>query len=81
MRRVNAQIHDGIDPAIAVERVAAVMRGGRVSSYATTYCYVSVFNDGIVVCARDHVKRCPNSDSFVVYKEARCQEVIPTPSI
>ena len=69
-RRVNIQVRDGIDPAIAVQRVATVMAGGRVSDEGRDYCWVSTFSDGIVVCVLRVYGRV-NSDSFVVYKEEK----------
>ena len=71
MRRVNVQVRDGIDPAVAIEHVAIVMRGGRVSQYNTHYCWVTTFSNNIVVYVRGPNKRAANSDSFVVYKERK----------
>ena len=71
MRRINIQIRDGIDPAQAVQRVADVMRGGRVSDNNRYYCWVSTFSDGTVVYVRGPSKAIATSDSFVVYKEAK----------
>ena len=72
MRRINIQIRDGIDPAVAVQRVADVMRGGRVSSNNKYYCWVSRFTDDTVVYTRGpRDKVFMTSDSFVVYKEAK----------
>jgi hypothetical protein len=69
-RRINIQIHDGIDPAQAVQRVADAMRGGRVSGNGHYYCWVTTFTDGTVVYVRGpRDKVLPTSDSFLVYKE------------
>ena len=70
-RRVNIQIRDGIDPFIAVERVADVMRSGRVSDNNRYYCWISRFTDGTVVYVRGPNKAIATSDSFVVYKETK----------
>ena len=71
-RRVNIQIRDGIDPAQAVQRVADVMRGGRISGDEKYYCWVSTFTDGTVVYVRGpRDKVSLTSDSFIVYKEAK----------
>ena len=68
-RRINIQIHDEIDPLTAVQRVEAVMRGGRVSGNGHHYCWVSTFTDGTAVVVRGPSDAIATSDSFVVYKE------------
>ena len=70
MRRINIQIRDGIDPFTAVERVADVMRGGRISGNGKYYYWLSHFTDDTVVYTRGpRDKVSITSDSFVVYKE------------
>jgi hypothetical protein len=73
-RRVNVQVRDGIDPAVAVARVATVMSSGRVSGDDKYYCWVTTFTDGTIVVTRGPNKR-ENTDSFIVYKERRNVEV------
>ena len=71
-RRVNIQVRDGVDSSAAVERVAAVMRMGRVSGGGKYYCWVTTFTDGTVVCVRGpNARAAETSDSFVVYKEEK----------
>jgi hypothetical protein len=69
MRRVNIQVRDEIDPAVAVGRVAKVMADGRVSSDGKYYCWASTFSDGTVVFTRGPGKQFAHSDSFVVCNE------------
>jgi hypothetical protein len=69
-RRINIQVRDDVDPAIAVARVAEAMRGGRVSGDGKYYCWVTTFTDGTVVYTRGpSAKVVETSDSFIVYKE------------
>lgn len=62
MGKVYIDIRDGIDHATAVDRVARVMSKGRISDNNTKYCYVTTWEDGILVYTRERRK----SDCFVV---------------
>ena len=70
-RRVNIKIHDKIDPAMAVDLVARVMAGGRMSGDGEDYCWGTRFAGNLTVVTRGPGKRFKNSDSFVVYKERK----------
>lgn len=71
MRRINIQIRDDIDPFDAIERVADVMRTGRISGEGRYYCWASRFTDGTTVVTRGPNKVIATSDSFIVYKEKK----------
>jgi len=45
--------------------VEKVIADGRVSNYGKNYCYVTVWESGIIVCASRNKK----SDRFVVYHD------------
>lgn len=69
-QKIRITIEDGIDPTTALERVKEVIHGGRVSKNETLYCYVTVFNDGIVVSVSDYRK----SDCFRIYKTKKNEQ-------
>jgi hypothetical protein len=68
-RRINIQVRDNIDPAVAAQRVATVIAGGRISGNGEYYCWVTTFTDGTVVYTRGPGKQFASSDSFIVYKQ------------
>ena len=73
--RINIQVRGNIDPAVAAQRVATAMAGGRVSGDGKYYCWVTTFTDGTVVYVRGpRDKRAADSDSFIVYKEGEMRE-------
>ena len=62
--KIHITIEDGINPVVALERVAEVVRDGRVSKNGTMYCYATQFSDDIMVATAEYRK----SDCFRVYK-------------
>lgn len=69
--RIIVEIQGDVNPAWALEKVAEVIRQGRISEAAGIphYCWVTVFKmTGLVVSTRR--KRSKTSaDSFVVYSQ------------
>ena len=67
--RIIITIKDNIDPEIALNHVATVIKQGKVSKVKdkTQYCFHSVFTDNISVTAR--YKYNINADSFIVHRE------------
>ena len=74
--RINIQVRGNIDPAVAAQRVATAMAGGRVSGDGKYYCWVTTFTDGTVVYVRGprDKRAADNSDGFIVYKEGEMHE-------
>lgn len=62
MPKIYIDVRDGIDPSIAAERVAEVIKQGRISENNTKYCYVTKWTDGIIVYTREKRK----NDCFVI---------------
>lgn len=64
--KVIIDIRDGVAPALAIERVASVVRNGRVSGNNDHFCWVTCWdNTRTQVITRQ--KRTPESaDSFIV---------------
>jgi hypothetical protein len=69
MRRMNIQVRDDVPLTEALAAVTDVVCRGRVSGNGTAFCWHTAFANGLQVSVRLPDKRCPNSDSFVVYKE------------
>lgn len=71
--KINIDVRDNIDPALALRLVARVVSDGKVSKGENGkmyYCWLTVFDtpDGeISVATRQYRK----SDSFVVYKSGK----------
>ena len=62
--KIHITVEDGIEPSVALEHVASVMRNGRISGNGKYYCYVTIFPDGTRVRVNEYRK----SDCFVVDK-------------
>jgi len=58
--------YDDVDPEIALMRVMAVVKNGRVSDYSRCYCFVTTFTDQTMVIA-DRTKT--GTDTFRVKLE------------
>jgi hypothetical protein len=67
MSRIIIDVRDDIDPAAALLYVGNVISLGRISKDNTQYCYITTFEDGVVVAVRDERK----SDCFVVYQSKK----------
>ena len=69
--RIEIDIRNGIEPAIALQCVQRVIRGGKVSTGERGkkyYCWATMFDTpqgGVVVYTRQYRK----NDCFMVYKE------------
>ena len=66
------ETRDNIDMATAIAYVESVMNKGRISEGRGIkhYCWVCVFESGIVVAVRQK-KTNKSADSFIVYKDKR----------
>jgi hypothetical protein len=62
--RITIEIRDGIDPSDALRRVAHVVQNGRVSNNGLSYCYGTIWADGVQV----HTRQYRKTDCFVVLK-------------
>ena len=67
--KIIIDIDETIDPSSALDAVNVVIQRGRVSQAAGIlhYCWVTVFNSGIIVASKR--KRSKGAaDSFIVYR-------------
>ena len=64
MSKIHITVEEGIEPSVALEHVAEVMKRGRISGNGKYYCYVTDFTDGVRVRVNEYRK----SDCFVVEK-------------
>ena len=62
--KIHITVEDGIEPSVALEHVAEVMKRGRISGNGKYYCYVTLFPDETRVMVNEYRK----SDCFVVEK-------------
>jgi hypothetical protein len=69
MNRVIISIEDNISDVAATECVLSVIKQGKISETKNKkqYCFITTFNNGIVVNARS--KYNLKADSFIVYRD------------
>lgn len=72
--RLFIRFADDVDPEKALNCVATVIAGGRVSGDGIHFCWVTKFHSGITVVT-NRKKSQSAADSFTVYKtrEADCE--------